>query len=240
MNTPAAVVVALLGVLGAPAAHSADQGSSDDAPMIEVTGIGEVVVDPDRATLTIAVEVQDATSAAAAADNAHVSAAVTAALLTAGATRSDLVTANYAVLPQWQYSSNAPPKRVGYQAQNTIRVSVKQLAVLGKWMDAALDAGASRVENIEFDSGEASTARLDALAKAVANARAQAETLAKAAGGSLGPVQQLSTVPDLGPRFAAPGPMIVTAARRQAEETQIDPSPLHITATVTARWRFEH
>ena len=236
MRSPAVVLIALLGVVGAPSAHSADRGTSDSAPSIEVTGSGEVVVDPDRATLTIAVETAAATSAAAAADNAHLTAAVTDALLTAGAARSDLATADYLVQPQWQYSSNAPPKRVGYQAQNTLRVSVRQLSVLGKWIDAALGAGAARVENIAFDSGEASSARRQALAQAVANAKADAETLAKAAGGSLGALQQLSTV--MSTDLRSPMPITLTAARGQAEETQIEPSPLHITAVVTARWLF--
>lgn len=237
MRSIAAVLVALLGVLGARFAHSADQGTATSEPSIEVTGNGEVAVDPDRATLIIAVETGGATSAAAAAENARLTTAVTDALLTAGAARSDIVTANYTVLPQRQYSSNAPPKRVGYEAQNTMRVSVRQLAVLGKWMDAALGAGAARVENIEFDSGEAETARLDALAKAVANARAEAETLAKAAGGRLGPLQELTTAQPGGPlplvRMAAPAPLSVR------EETHIEPSSLHITATVTVRWGFE-
>ncbi|HWG77437.1 MAG TPA: SIMPL domain-containing protein [Steroidobacteraceae bacterium] len=242
MKSTAAVLVALLGLWGAQSARSAGPPTPDTTPTIEVTGNGEVVVDPDRATLTIAVQAQGASSAAAASNNAHLTAAVTGALLTVGAARADIETANYTVLPQWQYSNNAPPKRIGYQAQNTIRVSVKQLALLGRWMDAALNAGASRIDNVEFDSGKTSAARLDALAKAVANARMEAETLAKAAGGSLGALQELSAVPASGLRFplrAAPGPITVTAQRRQAEETQIEPSPLHINAVVTARWRFE-
>lgn len=241
MKPTAAMLVVFLGVLGVQAAHAADEGAPSAVPTIEVTGNGEVVVDPDRATVTIAVETQNATSAGAAAANAHLTAAVTEALMTAGAARSDILTASYTVLPQYQYSSNAPPKRLGYQAQTTLRVSVKQLAALGKWMDAALDAGASRVENIEFDSGQVANARLGALAKAVADARAEAETLAKAAGGSLGPLQQISTESTSSPRFEVPRALqevVMTAERRQPEETHIEPSPLHINAVVTARWRF--
>ena len=232
------MMVALLALLGGRLAQSADQSHADIGPTIEVGGSGEVVIDPDRATLTLAIESQRATGAAAAADNARVTAAVTTALLSAGASRSDVLTANYTIQPQWQYLTNAPPKRTGYEARNTLRVSVEQLPVLGRWIDAALDAGAARVENVEFDSSHASSARRDALARAVANAKADAETLAKAAGGTLGALEEISTVPVTGPRLPLPVATL-SMAHPGSEETHLEPAPLHISAVVTARWHFE-
>ncbi|HTW75723.1 MAG TPA: SIMPL domain-containing protein [Steroidobacteraceae bacterium] len=239
MKSSAVAWVTLLGTLVWFSAHAADRGAPDSAPSIEVEGTGEVIVDPDRATLSIAVESGGASSAAAAARNAALMAAVTHALLSAGAARSDLVTANYTVQPEWRYSSNAPPRRIGYEAQNTLRLSVRQLSMLGKWIDAALGAGAARVEDIEFDSSQASRARRQALAQAVANAKADAETLAEAAGGRLGALEELSTVPPEGSRPFLPAPAALALPSRLAEETQIEPSPLHISAVVTARWLFE-
>lgn len=239
MSCSTVVRIALVAVLSGQCALGADQSRADAGPTIEVSGSGEVVVDPDRATLILAIETQGATSAAAAADNARVSTAVTGALLSAGAARSDVITANYTIQPQWQYVTNAPPKRTGYEARNTLRVSVGQLPVLGKWIDAALGAGAARVENIEFDSSHASSARQEALAQAVANAKADAETLAKAAGGTLGPLQGLSTVPTGGARPFMPEVATLNAPRAPSVETHIEPSPLHISAVVTARWHFE-
>lgn len=240
-RSAAIVLVALCGTVGEHPAYSADAGTSAPAPAIEVSGSGEVVVDPDRATLSIVVESRATSSSDAAAQNATLTAVVTNALVMAGAVRSDLVTASYTVQPQWQYSSNSPPKRVGYEAQNTLRITVRQLSVLGKWIDAALGAGAARVQNIEFDSSKAASARREALAQAVANAKADAETLAEAAGGKLGALQELSTVPPAGPRtfgpVPAPAPLALSA--RGTEQTTIEPSPLHISAVVTARWSFE-
>jgi uncharacterized protein YggE len=237
MRGSSLLIVAVLALLGGQLAQSADQSRSEAGATIEVSGTGEVIVDPDHATLSLAVETPGATSAAAGADNARLTAAVTGALLEAGATRSDVVTANYTLEPQWQYVANTPPKRTGYQARNTLRVSVAPLSVLGKWIDAALGAGATRVENIEFDSSAAASARRQALSKAVADAKEEAETLARAAGGKLGPLQNLSTVEAGGPR-----PMerfAVTASLQAGQETHLEPSPLHITATVTGRWLFE-
>ena len=70
-------IVAVLVLLGGQTAHSADQSRSEAGATIEVRGTGEVIVDPDHATLSLAVETQGATSAAAGADNARLTAAVT-------------------------------------------------------------------------------------------------------------------------------------------------------------------
>lgn len=238
MRLPAALRIAVLGMLTGLPAHSADQNNAASAPTITVSGSGEVVVDPDRARVSIAVDSEGTTSAAAAGDNARITAAVTNALLSAGATRSDLVTTNYMVQPHWQYSNNSPPTRAGYEAHNMLRVSVTQLPMLGKWIDAALGAGATRIDSVEFDSSAAASARRDALSKAVANAREDAETLAKAAGGKLGPLQELSTAGPISPRLPM-ATLSMPAPLRTAEETNLEPSPLHISATVTARWLFE-
>jgi uncharacterized protein YggE len=235
MRLPAALLVALLGMVAAASARSADQSAARPAPSITVSASAEVVVNPDRATVTLAVDSEGSTSAAAAADNARVTEAVSNALLAAGVARSDLVTTNYMVQAQWQYSNNNPPKRTGYQAHNTLLLAVGQLAALGPGIDAALAAGATRVENVEFDSSAASSARREALSMAVANAKQDAETLAKAAGGKLGALQELTTVGTGGPQ-----PLMATLNMpAQREKTYIEPSPLHISAAVTGRWLFQ-
>lgn len=206
-------------------------------PTITVGGTGEVVVDPDRATVVIAVDSEGTTSTLAASGNARITSAVTQALLAAGAKRPDLQTANYTVQPRWQYSSNGPPTRVGYEAHNTLRVSVGKLSVLGQWIDAALGAGATRVDSVEFDSSAATSARREALSKAVANAKEDAETLAKAAGGTLGALQELTSAEQpIG--FRSVARLAVPAAINPQDQTHLAPSPLHITAVVTGRWRF--
>jgi uncharacterized protein len=217
-------------------AYGADHAALETAATISVSGTGEVLLEPDEATLTIAVDSDASTSAAAASDNSRATDAVRSALAGAGAALADISTASYVVQPRWQYSSNTPPRRVGYSAHNTLRVSVAHLAELGRWIDVALEAGASRVDSIELDSKEAPSARQAALARAFANARQDAETLAKAAGGRLGSLQEVTTEASNVPRPMLP---IAAAAPVSRAETHIEPSALHIQAVITARWRFE-
>jgi uncharacterized protein YggE len=204
-------------------------------PSITVSGTGEVLVDPDHASLVVAVESEGSTSAAAAADNARITRAVTTALVNAGAQRGELSTSDYSVQPQWQYSNSAPPRRTGYRASTAIRIADVQLARLGPWIDAALSAGAARIEQLQFEPRDAAGARRRALARAVANARADAAAVAEAAGGALGPLQEIST----GQGGARPQPLLMAAQRQAGPETNLQPGPLHISAAVVARWAFE-
>jgi uncharacterized protein len=238
LHAATSMLVALLALAAAANASAADQSARVTSPTIAVTGTGEVVLDPDSATLTVSVDSDAPTGAAAAADNARVTAAVRSALSAAGAARADMTTENYSVEPQWQYSSSAPPRRIGFSAHTNLRVSVARLDQLGAWIDAALGAGASRIQGIEFSSSQSLRARAEALTRAVANARADAETLAKAAGGSLGPLQALSSEQATFPRPVLAQTVTLNAARA-GEPTHIEPGPLHIQATVTASWAFE-
>jgi uncharacterized protein len=67
----------------------------------------------------------------------------------------------------------------------------------------------------------------------VANARADAETLARAAGGTLGALLELSTSSSGRPMPEAIG---ATAMARMA--TPIEPGQQSVAASVTARWTF--
>jgi uncharacterized protein YggE len=226
----------VLGAVCPAAAMSAASAPQQAGPSITVSGTGEVLVEPDHASLVIAIESEGSTSAAAAADNARITRAVTTALVSAGAQRGELATSDYAVQPQWQYPNSGPPRRTGYRASTAIRIADVQLARLGQWIDAALSAGAARIEQLQFEPRDAAGARRRALALAVANARADATAVAEAAGGALGPLQEISTGQD----GLRPQPLLM-AVQRQAgpEGTNLQPGPLHISAAVVARWSFE-
>ena len=136
------VLVALMSLATRASTTPTDQNVSS----IEVGGTGKVLLDPDRATLTLAVESNGPSASAAAAENARVTAAVRAALIHTGATQADLVSATYTVSPQYQYSSNAPPQRVGYEAVASLRATVDRLSELGQWIVQAYGVGLQHAE----------------------------------------------------------------------------------------------
>jgi uncharacterized protein YggE len=231
--------LAILSMGVSPHADSAAQEPDASQATITVTGMGEVLIAPDRATLVVSIETLGATSAAASADNARVHSAVMAALMAAGAGPGAVSTASYSVDPTWKYSNSGPPTRTGYRANTDLRIEVAKLDRIGVLIDAALSAGAARISNLQFDSKDKAHARQQALALAVADARTDAETLARAAGGSLGALEQVSTQA----AGTSPGVSLeeitVTGARRAGTyETDVEPKQLQVSAVVLARWAY--
>jgi uncharacterized protein len=145
------------------------------------------------------------------------------------------------VQPVWRYDrAGRPPKQVGYAAHNSIRVTVERLDRLGAVIDAVLAAGANRVAGLQFVASTETDAQSRALAIAVSQAQRRATVAAQAAGGSLGPLVQLTTEryePPPGISGAVATQQIV-AYSESAPETPITPVELSVVVTVLGRWEF--
>src|SRR6476469_8934612 len=155
-------------------------------PQIAVASRGEVKVNPDRATIQISVQTRSATAAAAATENASKQKAVIDALKALGLKDGDISTSDYSVNPEQRYEPNKEPIVVGYTVTNTLSVEVTSLKLVGPVIDAALAKGANMINSLQFSSSNTDGARRTAIALAIEHARADAEVAAKAAGGTLG------------------------------------------------------
>jgi hypothetical protein len=69
---------------------------------------------------------------------------------------------------------------------NTVTVTRGNPAEIGKFLQAAVDAGANTVSGVSFTVSDTARVRDTALQAAFADARAKAEVLAKAAGRAVG------------------------------------------------------
>ncbi len=200
------------------------------------TGVGEASVVPDRATVYISVHSRATTVASASADNARRVRAVMDTLLAMGIGVDQATTASYSVNPEMAYSttSSESPRVVAYTVMNSLLVKLKTVDEVGRVIDAALAKGANEISSLQFFSSKADSARSVALAAAVADAKAQAEVMARAAGGSLGALLELNTssVP------IRPIPLIQPMMMRAANPTPITPGEQTVSATVTGRWAF--
>ena len=208
-------------------------------PMVITNGRGEVEVTPDRAKIHLAVESRGATAAAAGARNARIQTEVLDTLRRMGYTAEQLGTLGYSVHPEYQYpKEGGVPKVVGYVARNTIRVDVTRIERVGATIDAALAKGATNVAGLRFESSRFDEVRREALKSAVRAARADAEAMASAAGGTLGELLDVSSI-DQGPipymEMSAPMAMARSA---DVVQTPIVPGEQKVTVMVAARWRY--
>lgn len=220
-------------------------------PVVSAVGRGEAHAAADHATLVIAVETRGATASAAAAANASAMTATLAALHRIGVRDADLTTSGFSVTTDYLRPVTTPgmPPTITFVARNGVHVTLTTLGKLGTIIDTALAAGATQIGQPQFTSSRIEDMRRTALAQAVERAHADAEAIARAAGGSLGELIEMST-PGAGPMpFYEQSPMYGFAsvqvrgvaggvAAPPPPPTPLAPSDVTVAVTVTARWRF--
>jgi uncharacterized protein YggE/predicted secreted protein len=179
-------------------AASQSENSDDETRTLSVTGISNAKVSPDRVAISFAVESQEKTAQQATQANAEITTPVIEALKEAGVSESEIGTSYYNVYPIYEYVETpaeciqygegdqvqkyCPPPAlkqilVGYKAVNGIAVESAQLDRVGQWIDAAVQAGANRVDYLYFSisSQRQDEIRNDLIAEAVQDARNKAK-----------------------------------------------------------------
>ncbi|MBC8089408.1 MAG: SIMPL domain-containing protein [Phycisphaerae bacterium] len=208
-------------------------------PQIIVSANGEVVISPDRANIQLGVETQAKTAALASADNNRKQTAVLNAIKALGIPASSITTSNYSVSPVQRWDEKERKTVIdGYRVSNIVVVNVAKIDQSGAVIDAALSNGSNRVAGLNFELADPSKAREEAITKAVAQARREAEVAAKAAGGSLGGLLELTVNSFEQPR---PLPMFAMAKMASADggPTPVSEGTLTIQVGVTTRWSFK-
>jgi uncharacterized protein YggE len=220
-------VAAFAGVFqpsGARSAQTADTSSGG----ITVTGDGSVTVVPDQAGFSFGTMSQADTAAAALAESSKAVAKVVDALKRAGVAKADIQTSEVSLSPRM---NNAGTQITGYTASNTVSVTVRKLADAGGIVDAAVGAGANQVYGPNLVVSEQDAAYRTALKAAVAQARAKAETLASAAGRSLGAITAISE------GGSTPVPLPAMGATKDSA-VPIEPGTQKVEATVSVTFAF--
>lgn len=213
-------------------------GQTIIAPEVTAYGRGETKVSPTSASVSISVTTRAPTAAQAAADNATRLEATLKALRGIGLAPNELSTMGYSVAQNYEMTreSRVP---TGFIARNTIRAEVRRLDDLGKVIDAALAGGATEISGIQFLAANSEAARLTALAEAVRQARGEAETIARAAGGSLGRAIALTSGgPQMMMRQEPFYDMQMRGMAASVAATSITPRDLTVYAQVSGRWEF--
>lgn len=161
---------------------------------IAVSGTGEAKGVPDIATVQIGIETTATTVAEARAKGAEAATKLIASVKANGVEEKDIKTVAVSLQPQYEYAPNVPAKLIGYQATNSVVVTVRKLETAGKIIDDGAQAAgdAARVQGIQFGFANPEALLEEARGKAMANARARAESYAKAAGVKVGDVEYIS------------------------------------------------
>lgn len=149
-----------------------------------VTGDSIVQMQPDTATITVTVVTQNKLALEAQQENASKTAAVIRTLK-ATTPEAEIRTSGYSLQAQRTYRENQPPTITGYEARNSVVVTLSDLSKVGAVIDAAAQAGANDVAGIAFTLTKDRAARDQALNQATREAISKANIIAAALGGRL-------------------------------------------------------
>jgi uncharacterized protein len=227
---------ALRPVADGPTSPSA---ATDQPPehTLSVSGSGKVTVVPDIATVDLGVSVERPTAKAARQAAAAAMTRVVDAIRRIGIDDKDIATVNVSLGPVYDYPSGSSPRVRGYQLDNTVTVTVRNLDQLGDVLDDGVTAGATTVQGISFDVADRAAAEAQAREAAVKDAKAKADTLANGLGIHISGVasvsEQVSTPIWYGRNFAAAG------AVAQDASTPVMPGSTDVTIDVAVSFLID-
>jgi uncharacterized protein YggE len=149
---------------------------------VRAVGSATITAKPNQAQIQVAVSTQAATAEDAVSNNATKTQAVLNTLKTLIGSHGTIQTTNYSVSPQYKYEQGRAPEITGYEAHHTVQITLDDITLVGKVIDAATKSGANGINRIEFTVKDDSALRAEAIAQASLAARNNAQAIAKALG----------------------------------------------------------
>jgi uncharacterized protein YggE len=176
---------------------------------VAVSGSASVTAPPDRARVAMGVQARGTDMTGARSQVAAVSNRFLRFCEQLGIPANKVQTTGLTLRPEYRWNEEMREQQfAGYLVQRQLEVELDDLELLGRLIEGAVDAGVNQVSPPVLDSTRRDTLEREALAAAAAEARANAQVLAKSLDARLGPVQQINASDMGGP----PVPMMRTMA----------------------------
>ena len=199
MRNANSILTAVVGVFAALSLWSARPmpptlAGAQTAPTrtMHTAGTAIIRVQPDKATLRLGVQTFAPTPRESQAKNARIVEQVLQAIRDEGVPAQDITTDYFALRPEYDNLKYGERKIVGYWTDNAVVVTLRQVDKLSDVLVAALDAGATTVDDVTFSTTRLRELRDQARAMAVKAAMEKAHDLAGAVSLTTGDVQSIS------------------------------------------------
>ncbi|MFA4849792.1 MAG: SIMPL domain-containing protein [Methanoregula sp.] len=230
-----ALIIMAMACVGFAAAAPLDTSNNK---VIQASGTGNVIGTPDRAQVTFSVQTENADVKIAQQENAVQMAKVIDALVAIGIPRDALKTTGYNIYPVYEDTTKSilDQKVRTYRVTNTLTVTLHDVSKTGDVIDVAVANGINQASSIQFllSDEQSQVLRTEALKKAVARARADADTVAGAMGTAIIGVQSADISGGYSPvlfdnyQYQAGNAMMKSVA-----PTPIQPGDITVSATVS-------
>ncbi len=205
---------------------------------LTVTGNASVEATPDRALLSIGCSCERPLPEEAMTEAARIVESVKQAAAQLGIGEDDIVTQYLSFSTAYSYSGETPEVR-GYSVTHMLSITLRDPDAAGKAIDALLAAGANECYGIDYATGDYDAAYEKALAAAVENAMAKADTLAIASGVWLGNIVEVREITGGGSyanRSAVKYEQTMDAGA--GAETEVMAGAVTVSAAVEVTWQI--
>ena len=223
-------------VIASPA-MAAEVQIQAQGPVVELSVAETVKARPDIVNVGAGVTTLAPTAVAAMQQNAKAMDAVIVKIKALGVAADDIQTAGINLYAQYDYDQ-ASRKQVfrGYQASNTVNVTLRQVDKAGQVLDALVAAGATDINGPNFAIDDDSVPKAQARKAAMEKARAQALDYAKMAGYANIRLLEVSEAVIV----SRPMPMMMKAqaADAVATSTPVEPGLVGTGVTVTVKYEM--
>jgi uncharacterized protein YggE len=197
---------------------------------ITIAGTGSLEIAPEIATISLAITTRSQVSSEAQSQNAIETKRLTDALTQRyGLQKNQITTTSYTLTQE--LDPNNPNVVIGYVVRHNLAISVNFVDGLGEFLDLATASGATSIEYIQFGLKDQKAYELQALRLSMQDAHTKASAIADSVGRRIIRVVKVSE-----------GEYSSDSGRRDAQTrepgTEIFPSPITITATLTVTYAF--
>lgn len=160
---------------------------------LSLVGQGTMDVRPDRAVVTLGVNIQAPTAGQSYSQASEVMNRIVAGLTQLGVAPEDVQTADLNLYEERRYDpKTGEPGEAFYRTSSQLRITTRDLTKLGKLVDAALEAGANSLQGIQFTVVDTEKYVNEAIDKAVDDAKAKAARVAGRLGVQIGQVRRVT------------------------------------------------
>lgn len=179
-------------ILAALALTAGSAWADGGARVVEVVGEASTLVSPTEAVVVLGTSAEAPAAAKAASRCAAQAQRLLVAIKKAAGCSECISTAGYRLEPVFEWDKSRRTRRLkAYRASNYFRVVLAAGPEVARVIDAAVAAGATEIKGPWWRVRGRQKLLNKLMAKAVANARARAEVLARAAGVKVGKVVEM-------------------------------------------------
>lgn len=242
LNIRSTILIVLLGIslLSASSQVFAQVERVEQMRLLTAFGTAEVNIRPDLAIIRLGVETEATTAVEARQLNAERVNRIIQELRRLGIPEQSIETSMFQINPVRRFDNNTNqgvPPIVGYQVLNIVSVRTENMELISRIIDESVRAGANRVEDVTFTLRNQTSASQNALRQAVANARQNAEQMAKELGVKLVRVQSVQQ----GGGVISPPPVFFRGgvAMEATAPTPIFPGQVTVNSSVTLTYVIE-